>query len=195
MLGRPFKSTSRRGREEALPHGEVRRRVDLHHHTRADYRPGRRPWPGLRQPGALRGRAASSSGHRPSLDQGLVTCTLFTLLALVRHAHAVGPVEQPQSGGPPATRPASTPAAQPTPARTEMAPISQFLVQAPHSMHAPRSARTARLFSIANTAWGHTCVQSPQPLQRAASSMSVIAFSRYLIPFLCTGRLPTARSQ
>jgi hypothetical protein len=53
------------------------------------------------------------------------------------YAQAVGPVEHPQSGGPPAARPASTPAAQPTPARTMIAPISQFFAQAPHSMHAP----------------------------------------------------------
>jgi hypothetical protein len=68
------------------------------------------------------------------------------------YAQAVGPVEHPQSGGPPVARPASTPAAHPTPARTAIALTSQFRAQAPHSMQAPRSARTARLFCMTKTA-------------------------------------------
>jgi hypothetical protein len=52
----------------------------------------------------------------------------------------------PQVGSAPATKPLNTAAAHPTPARTRIAPGSQFLAQAPHSMQAPRSASRARFF-------------------------------------------------
>jgi hypothetical protein len=42
--------------------------------------------------------------------------------------------------------------AQPTPARTVMAPEAQFFAQAPHSMQAPRSRMEERPPSMANTA-------------------------------------------
>jgi len=104
----------------------------------------------------------------------------------------------PQVGPLPASRPASTPPAQPTPARTRIASRSQFLAQAPHSMQAPRSARTARLSSSRNTACGQTRVHIPQPLHRLASNSSVTTFSRYLIPQNLpqrTGRSAKVRTQ
>lgn len=110
----------------------------------------------------------------------------------------VDPPEPSQVGPVPASRPASTPAAQPTPARTRIAPGSQFFTQAPHSMQAPRSATRARLFSMRNTACGQTRVHMPQPLQRVPSKSSVTTSSRYLMRLTCSrqrGRSAIARSR
>jgi len=59
-----------------------------------------------------------------------------------------------------------------------MAPAGQFMLQAPHSMQASRSVMSAFFFSMANTPWGHTCVQVPHPVQRAGSRRNVEMFFR-----------------
>jgi hypothetical protein len=62
-----------------------------------------------------------------------------------------------------------SPAAQPTPASTVIAPAAQFIMHAPHSMQASRSRTQAFLSSIQNTSWGHTSAHLPQPTQRSGS--------------------------
>jgi hypothetical protein len=63
------------------------------------------------------------------------------------------PVSELQSheGSPPLIMLLITAAAQPTPLCTVIAPGSQFMAQAPHSMQASRSTMMARLSSTANT--------------------------------------------
>jgi hypothetical protein len=63
--------------------------------------------------------------------------------------------------------------AHPTPGLTEIAPAAQFFAHAPHSMHASRSARRARRFSISNTACGQTSTHRPHPVHVFASNRSV----------------------
>jgi hypothetical protein len=53
--------------------------------------------------------------------------------------------------------------AQPTPESTVMAPKSQFLAQAPHSMHRSLSVTTARLSCIMKTPCGQTSTHLPHP--------------------------------
>jgi hypothetical protein len=55
------------------------------------------------------------------------------------------------------------PVAQPTPASTDIASSGQFTAQAPHSMHASRSAITASFSSMAKTSCGQTRVHILQP--------------------------------
>jgi len=69
-------------------------------------------------------------------------------------------------GAVPARRPARTPAAQPTPARTVIAPGSQFRAHAPHSMHAPAIGQHGPLVLHPKTACGQTRTQRLQPLHR-----------------------------
>lgn len=58
-------------------------------------------------------------------------------------------------------------AAQPTPDDTAMAPVGQFIRQAPHSMQFPRRAMIAFRLASVKTACGQTSSHRPQPLQRA----------------------------
>jgi len=69
----------------------------------------------------------------------------------------------PHVGSLPVSRPVMIAAAQPTPALTESAPKSQFLAQAPHSMHRLLSVIVARLSRISNTPRGHTSTHLPHP--------------------------------
>lgn len=76
-----------------------------------------------------------------------------------------------------------TAVAHPTPAFTVTAPVGQFLAQAPHSMHASRSAITTAPPARPRTARGQTSRQAPQPEHRSVSSLSVTTFSRYIKAF------------
>jgi hypothetical protein len=67
-----------------------------------------------------------------------------------------------------------TAAAQPTPARTLIAPTGQFLLHAPHSMHASRFWISTFPFCLARTSCGHTWRQVPQPVQTVRSSFKVV---------------------
>jgi len=58
--------------------------------------------------------------------------------------------------------------AQPTPALTVIAPNSQFMAQAPHSMHRSRSVRTARFSCMAKTPCGQTSTHLPHPAHFSA---------------------------
>jgi hypothetical protein len=84
-----------------------------------------------------------------------------------------GASEQPHVGSLPVIQPVMIADAHPTPGSTLIAPAEQFSAQAPHSMQAPLSARTARLPSIAQTPCGHTSVQVRQPVHFSASKASV----------------------
>ena len=108
-------------------------------------------------------------------------CLPFLHLGINQNSYQQFLSAHPQVGSVPAKIPARTPAAQPTPARTVIAPISQFLAQAPHSIQAPRSAIIARLFSIRNTACGQTITHMAHPLHFSARNSKVTASSRYLI--------------
>lgn len=57
------------------------------------------------------------------------------------------------------------PLAHPIPEMTESAPAGQFLLQAPHSMHASRSSIRANPLSRPNTWCGQTSTHLPQPVQ------------------------------
>lgn len=74
--------------------------------------------------------------------------------------------------------------AQPTPGLTLMAAAGQFVAQAPHSMHASRSANRALLFTTVKTVWGQTIAHIPQPMHFSASSSKVVTFSKYLNFFI-----------
>jgi hypothetical protein len=71
---------------------------------------------------------------------------------------------QSHVGGPPVTILFMIAAAQPTPAFTVIAPNSQFMAQAPHSMHRSLSVIAARLSRISKTICGQTSTHLPQPV-------------------------------
>jgi hypothetical protein len=82
------------------------------------------------------------------------------------------PVEvslQSHVGGPPVTILLISAAAQPTPAFTVIAPNSQFIAQAPHSMHWSLSVIAARLSRISKTICGQTSTHLPQPVHFSRS--------------------------
>jgi hypothetical protein len=71
--------------------------------------------------------------------------------------------------------------AQPTPELTVIALKSQFLAQAPHSMHRSRSVIAARLSRIMNTPCGQTSAHLPHPAHFSEAYLSVVTFARYFI--------------
>jgi hypothetical protein len=74
--------------------------------------------------------------------------------------------------------PLMTAAAQPTPARTEIASAGQFCAQAPHSMQASLVAMTAMSLERSKTPWGHTIMQRPHPVHLSGSSLKLATFFR-----------------
>jgi hypothetical protein len=91
------------------------------------------------------------------------------------------PSLQSQEGGPPVIMLLMMAAAQPTPEFTEIAPKSQFKVQAPHSMHRSRSVIAARLSCILKTPCGQTSTQRPHPAHFSELYLSVVTFERYFM--------------
>ncbi len=66
--------------------------------------------------------------------------------------------------------------AQPTPARTEIAPKAQLRAQAPHSMHRSRPVTAAVRPYISKTPWGQTAAHKPQPAHLRGSYFRVVTF-------------------
>jgi len=77
--------------------------------------------------------------------------------------------EPPQEASVPRSIPPMIAAAQPTPARTVIAPDAQLRAHAPHSMHAPRSRMDDLPSSMANTACGQTSMHCRHPRHRSGS--------------------------
>jgi hypothetical protein len=96
--------------------------------------------------------------------------------------HPAAVLSQPQDGGPPVTMLLMSAVAQPTPEFTEMAPNSQFMAQAPHSMQRSLSVTAARLSRITNTPCGQTSTHLPQPAHLSGAYCRVVTFARYFIP-------------
>jgi hypothetical protein len=91
------------------------------------------------------------------------------------------PSLQSQEGALPVIMPLMMAAAQPTPESTVIAPNSQFMAQAPHSMHLSLSVTMARLSCMRKTPCGQTSTHRPQPVHFSASKFSVVTFARYVI--------------
>jgi hypothetical protein len=88
---------------------------------------------------------------------------------------------QPQEGALPVSIPLMMAAAQPTPEFTLIALNSQFMAQAPHSMHRSLSVTTARLSFIEKTPCGQTSTQRPHPAHFSGKYCNVVTFARYFI--------------
>jgi hypothetical protein len=103
-------------------------------------------------------------------------------MSLLNHyPQQLAPLLQSQVGGPPVTMLLMMAAAQPTPALTVIAPNSQFMAQAPHSMQRSLSVIAARLSRISKTRCGQTSTHLPQPLHLSREYWSVVTFARYFI--------------
>jgi hypothetical protein len=71
--------------------------------------------------------------------------------------------------------------AQPTPEFTAIAPNSQFMAHAPHSMQRSLSVTMARLSRISKTPCGQTSTHLPQPVHLSREYFSVVTFFKYFI--------------
>ena len=91
------------------------------------------------------------------------------------------PSPQPQTASPPVLMLLMRAAAQPTPARTDIAPYLQFRSHAPHSMHRSISATIAFLSRSSMTSRGQTSRHTPQPVQVSEQIRNVDVEARYTI--------------
>jgi hypothetical protein len=98
-----------------------------------------------------------------------------------QHPLFEGPL-QSQEGSPPVIILLIRAAAHPTPAFTLIAPNSQFLTQAPHSMQRSLSVIVACLSFMSKTPCGHTSVHLPQPEHFSGKNSRLVTFDRYFIP-------------
>jgi hypothetical protein len=111
--------------------------------------------------------------------RGRLLYTHQTAIDYPQHPLALSP--QSQEGAPPVIIPLMMAAAQPTPEFTVIAPNSQFMAQAPHSMHKSLFVTAALLSRITKTPCGQTSAHRPHPPHLSCKYDNVVTFARYFI--------------